>query len=325
MPVDEQISQREKVSLIIPTLRRPEHLERCLASLVHQTQKATEVLVGIRADDHSNDELLKRFRDRLPVRPVEAKGVGVVGSMNSCLREATGDYIALLDDDIELPPNWIERMVSHIRSDAKVYAAGGRDLLQDHPEMRRVEPLTNDVGQLHWFGRITGNHHRGGGKPRKVDILRGSNFMLRGDFLRQVGFDTELRGKGAQVNWELALALQARQKGARFIYDPEVHIIHHVGPRFDEDVTHRGGFNVSSTVDISFNETLVVLKHGRGLFRLTGFAWQLLVGSAVCPGLVHFIRQLLKRRPHAFTRLGASMRGHVEAAKHCLKRRAEHS
>jgi GT2 family glycosyltransferase len=319
MPVDNQSPKEGKVSLIIPTLRRPEHLARCLGSLVPQTKPANEILVGIRADDHSNDDVLKTYRERLSVRPVEAKGVGVVGSMSSCLREASGDYIALLDDDIELPPNWIERMIGHIRSHSDVYAAGGRDLLQDHPEMRRNEPVTEDVGRFYWFGRITGNHHRGGGKARKVDILRGSNFMLRGDFLREVGFETDLRGKGAQVNWELALALQARLRGGKFIYDPEVEIIHHVGPRFDSDSIHRGGFDFAGAVDIAFNETLVILKHGRGLFRFTAFTWQILVGSGVCPGVAHALRQLVQRESHMFSRLRASMRGRLEAVRHCQK------
>ena len=53
-------------------------------SLFPQTKPANEILVGIRADDHSNDEALKKYRERLAVRSVEAKGVGVVGSMNSC-------------------------------------------------------------------------------------------------------------------------------------------------------------------------------------------------------------------------------------------------
>lgn len=311
---------KESVSIIIPTLRRPEHLERCLGSLVHQTQKATEILVGLRADDHSNDDIIKKFQEQLPVRSVEAKGVGVVGSMNSCLREANGTYIGLLDDDVELPPNWIERMAGHIRSNPDVYAAGGRDMLQDHPEMRRTEPVTEDVGRFYWFGRITGNHHRGGGRARRVDILRGSNFLLRGDFLKKAGFETDLRGKGAQVNWELALALQARQKGARFVYDPQVEIIHHVGPRFDSDSIHRGGFDFEGTVDIAYNETLVLLKHGRGAFRVTSNLWQLLVGSAVCPGLLHLIRQLLSNRSHLLSRVAATVRGRVEAAKFCLGR-----
>ena len=156
MPVDNQISKDETVSVIIPTLRRPEHLERCLASLSHQTRRATEILVGIRADDHSNDGVMKKFQDQLPVRSVEAKGVGVIGSMASCLREANGDYIALLDDDIELPPNWIERMVGHIRGNPGVLAAGGRDLLQDHPEMRRMEPVTRMLGAFIGLGALRG-------------------------------------------------------------------------------------------------------------------------------------------------------------------------
>jgi glycosyltransferase involved in cell wall biosynthesis len=312
---------KEAVSVIIPTLRRPEHLERCLASLVCQTQKPDEILVGLRADDDSNDEVLRRFQPELPVRSVEARGVGVVGSMNSCIREASGDYIALLDDDVELPPNWIAQMVGHIRGRPVVYASGGRDLLQDHPEMRRNEPVTEDVGRFYWFGRITGNHHRGGGKARTVDVLRGSNFLLRGDFLREVGFETDLRGRGAQVNWELALALQARQRGAKFVYDPEVEIIHHVGPRFDSDSIHRGGFDFAGTVDIAFNETLVLLKHGRGLFRVTANLWQVLVGSAACPGLLHIFRQIVSNRSHLLSRVVATVRGRLGAAKFCLGRR----
>jgi glycosyltransferase involved in cell wall biosynthesis len=49
--------------------------------------------------------------------------------MNSCLREASGDYIALLDDDIELPPNWIERMVGN-SVESRCVCGRGRDLLQ---------------------------------------------------------------------------------------------------------------------------------------------------------------------------------------------------
>ena len=209
-------------------------------------------------------------------------------------------------------------MVGHIRGNPDVLAAARPGFSQDHPEMRRNEPVTEDVGRFYWFGRITGNHHRGGGKARKVDILRGSNFLLRGDFLREVGFETDLRGKGAQVNWELALALQARQRGAKFIYDPEVEIIHHVGPRFDSDNIHRGGFDFAGTADIAYNETFVLLKHGRGLFRVTGNLWQLLVGSAVCPGLLHVFRQLLSNRSHLLSRFVATMRGRLEAAKFCL-------
>ena len=274
-----------QVSLIVPTLRRPEFLYRCLRSLAFQRSHPTEVLVGIRAEDDLSRPVVRKFVDTLVIREVEAKGVGVVGSMNSCLTQAKGHLIGFVDDDVELPSDWLERMICHLKNHPDVLGVGARDLLQDHPEMRRSEPRTSDVGRLYWFGRITGNHHRGNGRPRKVDVLRGSNCLFRGSFLKSVGLDESLRGQGAQVHWELALALQARRQGKRLFYDPEIEVLHHVAPRLGTDQIHRGRFSYDATVDLAFNETFVILKHASGLFRLTALLWQLLVGSPQCPGI----------------------------------------
>jgi FkbM family methyltransferase len=147
-----------QVSLIVPTLRRPDYLLRCLSSLALQTERPTEVLVGIRANDDLSRPILRKFADTLEIKAVNAKGVGVVGAMNSCLTEAKGQLIGLVDDDVEFPPDWLETMIRHLDDHSDVLGAGGRDFLQDHPAMRRSEPHTPDVGRLHWFGRITGNH-----------------------------------------------------------------------------------------------------------------------------------------------------------------------
>jgi len=152
-----------------------------------------------------------------------------------------------------------------------------------------------------------------------VDLLRGSNCLYRGDFLRNVGFDEGLRGQGAQVHWELALALQARRLGKHLFYDPEIEVIHHVAPRMDADQIHRGRFSYEATVDLAFNETLVILKHGSGLFRVTGLLWQLLVGSPACPGFAILVRSAIKSKPEEFLKIHATLKGRYlawsEAAK----------
>jgi GT2 family glycosyltransferase len=298
-----------QVSLIVPTLWRPDFLKRCLCSLAIQTSRPTEVLVGIRADDELSRPIIRMFSDRIEIKEIDAKGVGVVGSMNSCLAEAKGHLIGLVDDDVELPSDWLERMMYHLENHRDVLGAGGRDFLQDHPAMRRSEPRTSDVGRLYWFGRITGNHYRGDGRPRKVDLLRGSNCLYRGGFLRSVGFDESLRGQGAQVHWELALALQVRRRGKRLYYDPEIEVLHHVAPRMDADQIHRGRFSYNATVDLAFNETLVILKHGSGVFRVTGLMWQLLVGSRACPGIANLICNGLKSAPLGVLKIRATLKG----------------
>ena len=293
------------VDVIVPTLKRPEHLRRCLTALRRQTIKPSHVWVGVRADDQDSPAVIAEFEATLPVTAVEARGVGVVGSMSSCLKECREDYIALLDDDVEIPPQWLGCMMAHLRASERVVAAGGRDLLMDDPEMRRAEPVVEDVGNVHWFGRVTGGHHRGGGRARNVQVLRGSNCLFVGEFLRSSGFETDLRGKGAQVNWELALGLQAQARGLHMVFDPALRVIHNVAPRHDGDTVHRGVFNFEGTSDIAFNETFVVLKHARGLVRWTIPLWQLVVGSHVCPGLFRAVD---------FVRAPRSMPGHRFAA-----------
>ncbi|MCB1277987.1 glycosyltransferase [Prosthecobacter sp.] len=315
-------TQHETIDVIIPTLRRPDHLRRCLEALSRQDVAADQILVGIRADDDLSHALLREFEDTLPVRAVEARGTGVVGSMNSCLAECHGTWITLLDDDVEIPPHWLSTMLGHLRSRTNVVAAGGRDLLMDYPEMRRTEPLVEDVGQIHWYGRITGGHHRGGGSTRLVQVLRGSNCLFNGDFLRRCGFERGLRGKGAQVNWELALGLQARAEGKRMVFDPGVGVIHNVAPRHDDDSIHRGVFHFNGTSDIAYNETFVVLKHGRGLRRWTMLLWQMYVGSHVCPGLVRG-GDLLRPKTRPLQRFAATFSGRFAAILQSLGRHSE--
>lgn len=310
----------EKVDVIIPTLKRPDHLRRCLEALKLQQRKADQIVVGVRADDDVTPVVIQEYEAVLPVRAVEARGVGVVGSMNSCLKECHAEWIVLLDDDVEIPAHWMSTLLGQVKSRPDVVAAGARDMLMDYPEMRRTEPLVEDVGNVHWFGRVTGGHHRGGGTARLVQVLRGSNCLFRGDFLRACGFESGLRGKGAQVNWELALGLQAKAQNLKMIFDPTVQIIHNVAPRHDGDTVHRGIFNFEGTSDIAYNETFVALKHGSGLVRWTLPLWQALIGSHVCPGLARAVDFVLRPGSKPLQRFAATLTGRLGAFKACLSR-----
>ena len=316
-PLPFQMKQ-PSIDVIIPTLKRPDDLRRCLEALHRQETPASHIYVGIRADDDLSRAVLHDFEKTLSVHAVEARGVGVVGSMNSCLAHCHSEWIALLDDDVEIPPHWMSTMLRHVLSRSDVVAAGGRDLLMDYPEMRRTEPLVQDVGQVHWYGRITGGHHRGGGRARTVQVLRGSNCLYHADFLHSCGFERGLRGKGAQVNWELALGLQARARGMRMIFDPTVGVVHNVAPRHDGDTVHRGIFNFEGTSDIAYNETFVVLQHGRGLTRFTMLLWLLCIGSHVCPGLARATDLVLKPNSQPRQRLTATFSGRLAAIRRFL-------
>ena len=95
-----------KISVIVPTICRPEHLERALRSLAAQTRAADEVVVVLPSAPSPCD-VIAAGASAVQVRGSEA---GIVAAVNLGLATASGDVVALLDDDAEAPPHWLDRI-----------------------------------------------------------------------------------------------------------------------------------------------------------------------------------------------------------------------
>ncbi len=99
------------VSVVLATRNRAEFLTRAIASVAGQTHSHWQLVV---VDDGSDDELtpalLEGFEDpRIVVVRQEHRGLS--SARNAGLDRATGDYIAYLDDDNVLHPNWLRAVV----------------------------------------------------------------------------------------------------------------------------------------------------------------------------------------------------------------------
>jgi glycosyltransferase involved in cell wall biosynthesis len=99
------------VSVVIPTFRRGELVQRAVQSVLRQTYVWFEVIVvidgvddGTRARvDHLGDARTRVLETGCNQGPAEARNHGV--------RHAAGDYVALLDDDDEWTEQKLERQV----------------------------------------------------------------------------------------------------------------------------------------------------------------------------------------------------------------------
>src|SRR5690606_36380458 len=104
------------ISVLLPTYNTPiRWLNRCIASVVHQTYRNWELCV---ADDASPDPAvataLERWAEadsRIQVRRRSING-HISEATNSALEMARGEFFALLDHDDELPLDalqWVAR------------------------------------------------------------------------------------------------------------------------------------------------------------------------------------------------------------------------
>ena len=296
------------ISVLIPTYRRPQDLRRCLAALGAQTRPADEVVVVVRDTDAETRSFLEYSPPTLPgLRVVTVCQPGVLAAMTAGLAETCGKIIALTDDDTAPFPDWLERIEACFAKDPKIGGVGGRDWQANDHRSRKI------VGKIQWHGRVIGNHHLGVGDAREVDILKGANCAYRAAPLKQIGFETRLRGDGAQVHWELALGLAMRRAGWKLIYDPAIALDHHIAQRFDDDDNHRGYFNAPGLVNAVHNETVILLTALPPLRRAAYLLWALVVGTWAEPGPLQVPRLLARRDNNVWQRLHAALKGRMQA------------
>ncbi len=136
------------VSVIIPTWNGKHHLELCLPSLAKQTYHPFEMIV---VDDASQDDTLEWLAKEWPTVRVVAKSVnqGFASGINSGLTVVNGQLIALLNNDTEAEPDWLEQLVR---------------VMQNNPEAGMVASklkLWDDRTRLH----SAGDYYTVSGKP----------------------------------------------------------------------------------------------------------------------------------------------------------------
>jgi glycosyltransferase involved in cell wall biosynthesis len=298
-----------KITVIVPTYRRPNDLARCLEALKHQTRQADELLVVIRDTDVETWAFLEGFSpDILALHSLKVMVPGVVAAMNVGLDEASGDIIAFTDDDAAPHVDWLERIETYFLSDDCIGGVGGRDFVyHGTQESWLIEGERPTVGQLQWYGLVIGNHHLGVGEPREVDVLKGVNMSYRRTAIKSNRFDQRMRGTGAQVHFELAFVLSLRRAGWKIIYDPRVAVAHYVAQRFDED--QRGKFSNIALRNMTHNETLALLEHLPFLKRIIFLTVAILVGTRLTPGVLQWLRLLPSEGLLASRKLLASFQG----------------
>ncbi len=281
-------------TVIVPTYKRPDDLRRCLDALKQQTKPPARVVV-VRRDIDSAIEAMLAAYDPTPL-PVVIRIVtvpGVVAALNEGLDAATGDIVAMTDDDAAPHPDWLERISGHFRANARVGGVGGRDHIF-MGERRDDWPPEARVGISTWYGRVYGNHNAGFGPAREVESLKGVCMAFRRAAIGSLRFDCRLRGQGAQVANEYLFGGAIRRAGWTLIYDPAIGVDHFPATRHDSD--DRGQIDRLALRDMMHNTTLGYLEYLPLPRALAIVLNHTLRGSRTQPGLLAAIAHSLLGR-----------------------------
>ena len=312
-----------KISVIVPTYRRPEYLKRCLKGLARQTRKPDEVIVVVREIDSDSRQIITtlqtEYEEAFLLKRILVSRTGKSVAINAGLEAATGDIICFTDDDAEPHPNWVERIVQHFR-DPTLAGVGGRDVIIKNGKV--VEGKCKVVGRMSWFGRYIGNHHLEleSGETIKVDLLKGTNMAFRANYLEGFRLDENLMWQGAAHD-EMDFCLFVKKKGGKIIFDPNLRVNHYVAPRYCG--AERNDL-IKSIYENSHNYTYLIFKHFSWPRKLAFFIYFFLVGQRSSWGLLAMlIDPILTGRITWWKQVVPSFKGKVEGIRTYLKHHSQ--
>ena len=112
------------ISIIVPTCNRPDDLRQCLHHLsALRTDRPVEILVADnRPQTGSAAEVLQEFPN---VKLVEEPRVGSSYARNAAIAASTGEIVVTVDDDVRVPPDWLEKLLLPFSRSEVMSVCGG--------------------------------------------------------------------------------------------------------------------------------------------------------------------------------------------------------
>jgi len=114
------------VSIVVLNWNGAQYIEKLITSLLKQSYDNYEILfIDNGSTDNSLDLIQAKFRDncKLRILPLK-KNYGFAKGNNIGFKVARGKYVIVLNNDTEVPPNFIEEMVRIAEADETVGAVG---------------------------------------------------------------------------------------------------------------------------------------------------------------------------------------------------------
>ena len=262
------------VSVIIPVYNHWELTRACISSVLEACEQDAIRYEIILADDGSSDETVRAARYFPGLHVVKTpKNVGFLRNCNNAAKHARGKYLLLLNNDTVVLPGWMKPLYRLMHDDTTSAIVGSKLLYPDG--------VIQEAGGL-LFGDGTGyNAGRGQYRDallfnilRETDYVSGASMLVRSSFWKEVGgFDEHYKNAYCE---DSDLAMTARSRGLRVLYQPLSEVIHFEHGSYAEQAPTHDTTLQRHNIDI-------LVKKWRATFardHLTSVPWHLAMSNA---------------------------------------------
>ena len=205
------------VSIVIPTRRGSDILNRCIDSLLKQDYPADAF------------EIILVSKEKLGIQKKEKistiSGVDFVDARNEGVKNAKGQLIAFVDDDCIMPEDWMSKAVPYFQ-DPKVGVIGGPALPFERDEFSyQVGKYLLGSVFTSGFASIRYKLQKSVQEVQEHGLIAANNVIRKDVFESVSGFDRE-----QVLSEENDLYFRIKEQGYKLLYVPEIFVWHRAKP-----------------------------------------------------------------------------------------------
>jgi len=214
-----------QLSVIIPNYNGIRFLKTCFDSL--NTQKGQTVLKEvIIVDNNSSDNSVEFMKKNYPqfILIENSDNLGFARAINQGIEVSSGEYVFVLNNDIELEKDCINNLLECIKQDSSIFAASAKMI--QYYERGKIDDAGDEYTILGWTKRVGyGNPATKYNKSRNIFSACAGAAIYKKSILDKIGyFDENFFAYMEDVD----IGYRARIHGFQNIYCPEA-VVYHVG------------------------------------------------------------------------------------------------
>ena len=217
----EDTAAAKKVSVVILNYNGVEHIDECLSTVLNQTYPHYDVVV---VDSASSDLSVNYIQSKYPdvmLLPFK-ENLGYARGNNIGIEYTDGDYVAILNNDTIVEPDWIKELVKTLQSrDDVCFATSKLKIYHDRDTINARGIVIHYTGPS--FNNGLFERDDDNSSQMSVPGVNGCAFAARRDVLKEIGaFDPDFFMHMEDAD----LSLRARLAGYDILYVPTSVVYH---------------------------------------------------------------------------------------------------